>query len=89
MALVRLRTCYPRHCGLYWVYYRCKFVILDQLSCFGRYKHVGALGGRTGLMKVEINADTVFETGEISDAEQAKGRHDRGVVMGDIESNLL
>lgn len=40
-------------------------------------------------MKVEINADTVFETGEISDAEQAKGRHDRGVVMGDIESNLL
>lgn len=38
-------------------------------------------------MKVENNADTVFakkKKGEISDAEQAKGRHDRGVVMGDI-----
>lgn len=40
-------------------------------------------------MRVEINADTVFEIGKISDAEQAKGRHDRGVVMGDIGKILL
>lgn len=49
------------------------------------------VGGEAGwgLVKVGNFADTGFKTGQISDAEQAKGRHDRGVVMEDIETNLL
>lgn len=39
-------------------------------------------------MRVKINADIVFEIGEISDAEQAKGRHDRGVVMGEYQNEF-